>query len=246
MYSSLKLLDIFLIVEMSRSTLQHLKIYFQNRHNVIPLTHWLLMDDPPIDLPELRSMDLGYNDPLSLVPFLHRIRLPSLESLSIHDFSSCPEPDTPKADIVPLPAPPALPPSTPGARPLDCFLAALVAAIPAPELLASLRLTGLDCFGSTSLEHALDYLGPDVRSLYISKCSPEMLEALKSSIGCGDFRWSLEHLTIRGMDTDELMGCLWIRHAILHGRLELVCLERPLSCREVLLEEVDEDCPMYF
>jgi hypothetical protein len=31
------------------------------------------MDGPDLELPELRSLDLGYNDPLSLVPFVRRV-----------------------------------------------------------------------------------------------------------------------------------------------------------------------------
>jgi hypothetical protein len=69
-YSSLNLQDVFLVVEISQRTLQRLKLYFQNRYDVVTPTHWLLMDGPDLELPEL---NLGYNDPLSLVPFVQRV-----------------------------------------------------------------------------------------------------------------------------------------------------------------------------
>ncbi|KAJ7675497.1 hypothetical protein B0H17DRAFT_1080941 [Mycena rosella] len=94
-YSSLAPFDILLLVEMAQSTLQNLKLYFPCRSNIPPSTHREVRDGPRIDLPELRSMNLGYHEPLSLVPFLHRVRLRRLESLSIHDFRACPEVDTP-------------------------------------------------------------------------------------------------------------------------------------------------------
>ncbi|KAJ7645474.1 hypothetical protein DFH06DRAFT_586436 [Mycena polygramma] len=241
-YSSLKLSDIFLLIETAQTTLQHLKLYFQNRDNVIPSTHWLLMDGPIVELLELRSMDLGYNDPLSLVPFLHRVNLPSLESLSLHDFNSCPEPDMPDAEFATLPAQPSTTsPHHLSARPLDRLLSALVDAVPAPEILASLSLTGLDCFAATALESALDYLGPDLRKLNITRCGPELLEALMGSAGCGGERWHLERLTVTGMDTDELVRCLWVRHGVAHGRLEVVCLERPLALLDDDGDDTDSD-----
>ncbi|KAF7365333.1 F-box domain-containing protein [Mycena venus] len=139
MYCSFKLLDIFLVIEMA-PTLQHLKLYFQSRPSVVTHTHWLLMDGPDLELPELRSLDLGYNDPLSLVPFLHRVRFPSLNSLAVRDFGSCPGTDTPSAHIAKLPVPSRalIIPPHPNTQPLDCFLAALVNALPAPEVLTSL------------------------------------------------------------------------------------------------------------
>ncbi|KAJ6512160.1 hypothetical protein C8R47DRAFT_1064785 [Mycena vitilis] len=241
-YSSLKLSDIFLLIESTQTTLQHLKLYFQNRDNVIPSIHWLLMDGPVVELPELRSVDLGYNDPLSLVPFLHRVNLPSLESLSLHDFNTCPEPDMPDAEFAPLPGQPSTTsPHHLSARPLDRLLSALVDAVPAPEILASLSLTGLDCFAATALESALDYLGPDLRTLNLTRCSPELLDALMGSAGCGEERWHLERLTVTGMDTTELVRCLWVRHGVAHGRLEVVCLERPLALLDDEGDDTDSD-----
>ncbi|KAJ7043990.1 hypothetical protein C8F04DRAFT_1250605 [Mycena alexandri] len=196
MYSSLTLSDIFLLVNMSQSTLRHLKAYFQNRHNSITPTHWLLMQGTPIDLPELCVLELGFNDPRSLVPFLHRVRLPCLVPL-----------------FIPLP---------PDARPLDTFCVALLEAVPFPDLLSTLRLTGLDCYNAPAVELALDYLGPDLHSLFLSSCTPEILDRLVSSMTHGEFRWNLlQHLTITGMEAEDLMNCLWIRHAVLHGRLKV-------------------------
>ncbi|KAJ7319094.1 hypothetical protein DFH08DRAFT_1086416 [Mycena albidolilacea] len=213
-YSSLNLQGVFLVVKISQRTLQRLKLYFQNRYEVVTPTHWLLMDGPDLELPQLRSLDLGYNDPLSL--------LPSLVSLTVHDFGGCPDADTPSADLVPFPAPSRVPVLVQSnAHPLDHFLATLVHAVPNPDVLASLRFTGLDCFASCVLEHALDYLGPDLRELQVSKCSPEMLDAFVASVSCGEFRWILKRLTIRGMDTDELLESVWIRHLIMHERLEV-------------------------
>ncbi|KAJ7784694.1 hypothetical protein B0H16DRAFT_1877100 [Mycena metata] len=208
------------------STLRHLKLYFQSRHDTITSRHWLLMQGTPIDLPELRFLELGFNDPRSLVPFLHRVRLPCLDSLSVHDFATCPEKDTPCAEMVPLPKQsrvvPLSIPLPPDARPLDIFCVALLEAVPFPDLLSTLRLTGLDCFNAPALELALDYLGPDLHSLFLSHCTPEILDRLVSSITHGEFRWNLlQHLTITGIDAEELMHCLWIRHAVLHGRLQV-------------------------
>jgi hypothetical protein len=58
MYSSLKLLDIFLIVRMAQATLQHLKIYFQCRPGILTPTHSDLIEWQRLDLPELRSIVL--------------------------------------------------------------------------------------------------------------------------------------------------------------------------------------------
>ncbi|KAJ6558155.1 hypothetical protein B0H19DRAFT_1376647 [Mycena capillaripes] len=79
-----------IIRHLAQSTLQHLKLYFQSRHTGIS---W--MGPSCIYLPDLRSMALGYRDPLALVPFLHRVRLPSLEAFSLHDFGMCRELHTP-------------------------------------------------------------------------------------------------------------------------------------------------------
>ncbi|KAJ7747666.1 hypothetical protein DFH07DRAFT_830897, partial [Mycena maculata] len=90
-YASLKLLDVFRMIELAQSTLQHLILYFQSRQDAVTATLWQLTDCPRIDLPELRAMELGYNDTLSLVPLLHRVRL---TSLSLHDFGHSPDRDT--------------------------------------------------------------------------------------------------------------------------------------------------------
>jgi hypothetical protein len=157
----------------------------------------------------------------------------------VHDFGGCIDADTPSADLVPLPAPSRVPVLVqPNAHPLDHFLATVVHAVPNPDVLACLRFTGLDCFASCVLEHPLDYLEPDLRELHVSKCSPEMLVAFVASVRCGEFRWILERLTIRSMDTDELLESVWIWHAITHERLEVVCED--VSCHESIIEEIEE------
>jgi hypothetical protein len=60
-----------------------------------------------------------------------------------------------------------------------------------------------------------------------------MLDVFVASVSCGEFRWILKRLTIWGMDTDELLESVWIRHAITHERLEVVCED--MSCRERLM-----------
>ncbi|KAJ7764877.1 hypothetical protein B0H16DRAFT_1526054 [Mycena metata] len=83
-YSSLNLLRIFSMLSMTRATLQHLKLYFDAE------THLNLQDiaGPPIEFSELRSLALGFQDPLSQLPFLWRAQLPTLDSLLIEDIRS--------------------------------------------------------------------------------------------------------------------------------------------------------------
>ncbi|KAK7048254.1 F-box domain-containing protein [Favolaschia claudopus] len=140
-YCSLKLEDIFLLVQMAQYTLQHLKLYFQTRQDCISQTHWLLMDGDIIELPKLTSMDIGFDDPLSLVPFLNRIEVPVLVSLRVLDFSFFPDPKLgrPSTALAQLPPFPLvllphynstqLPPS------LEFFLDGLIDAITTPKLL---------------------------------------------------------------------------------------------------------------
>ncbi|KAJ7117887.1 hypothetical protein C8R43DRAFT_1137540 [Mycena crocata] len=233
MYSSLKLFDIFRFIEMSQSTLQNLKLYFQGRHNVVTPSHWDLIDGPCIDLPELRSMDLGYHDPLSLVPFLHRVRLLALESLSLHNYSICRAADTPHAVQfqlqVPLPH---------GVGPTDHLFSTLLSAIHSPVLLRSLSFTGqyIPDDDIEIIEEVFDLLGPQLRTLYLADCTPQFLDVLAECMLYHHTRWRLERLTARGMDNDDLLVCLRSREANQYPRLKELSLApytRPPT-REVL------------
>lgn len=232
MYSSQRLHDIFLIVKMAQSTLQELKLYFQNRHQLIDADHWHLIVGPRIHLPELHSLSIGFHHPLSLVPFLHRVRFPALESLSIHNFETSPELDTPNAFTVGLQL---MPPHT--LEPFDHLLATILAAISSPVRLATLRLVGLYVEDiTTTLENTLNHLGPHVRTLYLSDCTPQILEVLGDSVFLHISRWKLEHLTVRGMGNDDLLEYLWARHTNRYPRLKVLTLTpytRPTS-RETL------------
>ncbi|KAJ7119624.1 hypothetical protein C8R44DRAFT_853727 [Mycena epipterygia] len=233
MYSSQTLYDIFLIVEMAHSTLQDLKLYFQNRHELIAANHWQLgSDGPRIDFPELHSLSIGFHHPLSLVPFLRRVRLPALESLSIHDFNTSPELDTPNVFTVGIQL---MPP--PNLEPFDYLLFTILDTIPSPLRLTSLRLAGLDVTEITAaLEVTLGRLGPHLRTLYLSDCTPQILEVLGDSLFLHISRWKLEHLTVRGMGNDDLLEYLWARHTNSYPRLKVLSLTpytRPAS-RETL------------
>ncbi|KAJ7915678.1 hypothetical protein B0H13DRAFT_395383 [Mycena leptocephala] len=217
MYSSLKLSDFFRIVETAQSTLQHLKLYFQCRLDVLEPRPWDLINGPQIHLPELRSMALGYDDPLSPVPFLHRVRLPSLEALSLHDFQRCREPETPGSGDFMYSL------YIPGLQPMPLLITTLLATIASPHLLRSLRLIGVY---DTSFHTNIFYrLGPHLRSLYLADCSDDFLPLLADAMLVNNPRWRLERLTVRGMDNDDLLKCLRIRHAQKYPPLKLLSLE---------------------
>jgi hypothetical protein len=160
-------------------------------------------------------MALGYDDPLSLVPFLHRVRLPSLEALSLHDFALCREPETPGSGDFMYSL------YIPGVQSMPLLITTLLAAITSPHLLRSLRLTGQDDTSSPIFYR----LCPHLRSLYLADCSDDFLPLLADAMLANNPRWRLERLTVRGMDNNDLLKCLRIRHAQKYPPLKLLSLE---------------------
>ncbi|KAJ7074610.1 hypothetical protein C8F01DRAFT_30821 [Mycena amicta] len=219
---NLKLAEIFKIVETARYTLEHLKLYFQTGSDVLSPRHWTLMYGPPLELALLSSLQLGFNDALSLVPFMKRLRLPGLQSLSIHDFGMCPEQDTPQGIIY---AGFAL---LHGNPPLQELLSTILEAIPAPSTLKALRLTGLYVPPEEPediIEHLFAVCGPHLRTLRLVECDAVFLEALAETLFHNQHQWRLERLVARDMDNDDLLECLWIRHAHEYPKLKELSLE---------------------
>ncbi|KAJ7641503.1 hypothetical protein FB45DRAFT_900364 [Roridomyces roridus] len=210
-YTALRLDQIFRLIETAQPTLQCLKLYFQGREGLIPRHHWRLIHGPTLDLPALRSMELGYDDALSLIPLISRIRLPHLESLSLHDFGSAPAHDTPKGigrkHIRSL---------HPGVPRLTQLLTAVIAAIPIPSPMTALRLTHLydSQEPASALVPLLATFGPRLRSLHLSNCASQDLRALGVCMSSAKRPWrKLERLVVHDMDYTGPFECLWVRQS---------------------------------
>jgi hypothetical protein len=110
--------------------------------------------------------------------------------------------------------------------PLEHLFEAIFAAVKSPNLLTSLRLTGLglDCRRvGAALQDTFHRLGPHLRSLYFAGCTeatlPWLCEAYTRQ------RWTLERLEVREMDSDDLLAFLGLRSTLLHPRLKVLSLE---------------------
>nr|GAT46598.1 predicted protein [Mycena chlorophos] len=233
-FTGISFTDMFRIVETASATVEHLKLYFQSGREVHSPQHWELMHGLPVELPALISLQLGFNDALSLVPFLNRIRLPSLQSLSIHDLCTSPEPDTPQHAAYA-----SISSSNP---PLHELLLAVLEALAAPSLLKVLRLTGLyippeDAPTEDIIEYFFAICGPHLRTLRLAECDAVFLDVLAETLFQNHGQWRLEVLEVRGMDNDDLLECLWIRHVHEYPKLKELRLQpypRLPPSREVL------------
>ncbi|KAF7290590.1 F-box domain-containing protein [Mycena indigotica] len=222
-FDGLKLPELFILIESMRHSLEHFKLYYQTGPDVLSLQHWNLMYGPVVQLPLLSTLQVGFNDALSLVPFMKRLRLPVLQSLSIHDFGMCPEQDTPQQGVISAGFA-----SLHDNPPLHELLSTILEAIPSPTLLKALRLTGL-YVPPEEPEDIIEYLfsicGPHIRTLRLVECDAVFLEALAETLFQNHSPWRLERLIVRGMDNDDLLECLWIRHAHEYPKLKELSLE---------------------
>ncbi|KAJ7186944.1 hypothetical protein C8R46DRAFT_1206928 [Mycena filopes] len=223
-YSSFKFIDIFLILSMTRTTLEHLKLY----SNAQMPSYLQDIAGSPIELPKLRSLALGFQDPFSPLPFLWRARFPTLDTVSIEDIRS----PTQKRE----------PSNTPlqqlfqNVEPMTALVAVLLQVIPVPTL-TSLRLVGLaypasaPASGIAAAVNIFVLLGPQLRTLDLADCGPGFLIGLAAAMCTNDPReWGLESLSVRGMDCEAAVRCLRIREKEGHPKLkELVLAPYTLS-----------------
>ncbi|KAJ6516786.1 hypothetical protein C8R47DRAFT_404967 [Mycena vitilis] len=178
-----------------------------NDPDISPRNHWDLIAGRPIRLRELRSLALGYQDEFALVPFLHRVRLPSLEALSLQNFALSQDPDIP-GELYGIRIIQGIQPT----QRMPLLLSTLLATLNAPHLLRSLRLIGLRWSVEDADPTDIFYrLGPHLRSLRIVDCQSHFLPVLAEAMLASASPWQLERLTVRGMDGGDLLKCLEVR-----------------------------------
>ncbi|RDB21924.1 hypothetical protein Hypma_010912 [Hypsizygus marmoreus] len=150
------------ILIMTQSTLLHLEIYDDWPPHPIGFTA-----NPVVTLPNLISLSLGYLNPVPLWALVHRLILPKLRSLSVHDFGECPEPTTPTC--------------RPQKHPTisnDAF-DLLVAMCPFTTV-THLTLRGVSCPDTTfeDMMEPMRYLFEGLESLAIIRCDTEFVDGL--------------------------------------------------------------------
>ncbi|KAJ7764876.1 hypothetical protein B0H16DRAFT_1526052 [Mycena metata] len=209
-------IDTFLIVSMARATLQHLKLYLH------PQTPVYMHDitGSAIELPALRSLWLGFHDPLAPVPFLWRARLPALESLSVEDLRPL---DTKRSKPCVSPSEfSGLQQVLGDIDPMCMLFTVLMRAITGSvgtNMLTSLRLVRL----TYPSDIAASLFSPHLCVLHLSHCEPVFLRGLVAAL-MGPSMWSLERLSVAGETNSGLLLFLTIRKEKGHARLKELTL----------------------
>ncbi|KAG6856963.1 hypothetical protein H0H87_011633 [Tephrocybe sp. NHM501043] len=153
--------DLFPILVMSQSTLVQLEYYVSNCH-----PDW--EDEMPrINLPKLTTLRIGYGCVNPAYLLVRRLALPSLSSVTVHDFRRCPETGLPT--LVPAKITPDRTDALVLLRALQPFTS-----------ITNLTLRGVECFTSSlrEVEIPLQPLIHGLKSLVLVNCDAQFLHIL--------------------------------------------------------------------